>query len=96
MFLISLSTRLTKSVDGGILLDVLQGAMFSLNPVGTRIIELLREPQDSLSLAAKISQEFAVSEETVRGDVEEFLATLAKQGLLAPKNDEPDSADGGL
>ena len=96
MFLISRSTRLTSSVDGGILLDVQKGVMFSLNPVGTRIIELLREPQDSLSLAAKISQEFGVSEETVRGDVEEFLATLEKQGLLALENTDPGSTDGGL
>jgi len=96
MFSISRSTRLTKSVDGGILLDVQKGEMFSLNPVGTRIIELLREPQDSLSLAEKLSQEFGVSEETVQDDVEEFLATLGKQGLLALNNAEPGSTDGGL
>ena len=96
MFWISRSARLTKSADGGILLDLQKGVMFSLNPVGTRIIELLREPQDSLSLAAKISQEFGVSEKTVRRDVEEFLAALGKQGLLAPKNAEPGSTDGGL
>ena len=90
MFLISLSTRLTKSVDGGILLDVQQGAMFSLNPVGTRIIELLTEPQDSLSLTARISLEFGIPEETIRSDVEEFLATLAKQGLLAADSSSSD------
>ena len=96
MFSISRSTRLAKSLDGGILLDVRQGAMFSMNPVGTRIIELLRDPLDSLALTAKISQEFGVSEETIRGDVEEFLATLGKQGLLDQKNAEPSSTQGSL
>jgi hypothetical protein len=82
MSTMSPSIRLAKSQDGGVLLDVEQGAMFSLNPVGARIIELLREGHDQLSLVGTISREFHVSPETVREDVAGFLRTLREQHLL--------------
>ena len=83
MFTISESVRIAKSPDGGILLDVERGAMFSLNPVGARILELLQQKYSMLSLVAQIRQEFGAPEEMVRGDVEEFLSTLREHGLLA-------------
>jgi hypothetical protein len=82
MLTISQSIRLTKSQDGGILLDVEHGTIFSLNPVGTRIIELLEEGQSLSSLVRQISREFGVSEEIVKGDVDEFLSSLQQQQLL--------------
>jgi hypothetical protein len=82
MLTISQFIRLTKSQDGGILLDVEHGAIFSLNPVGTRIIELLEEGQSLSSLVRQISREFGVSEEIVKGDVDEFLSSLQQQQLL--------------
>jgi hypothetical protein len=82
MLKISQSIRLTKSQDGGILLDVEHGAIFSLNPVGTRIIELLEEGQSLSSLVPQISREFGVSEEIAARDVDEFLSSLQQQRLL--------------
>lgn len=81
MFSISKSVRLTKSADGGILLDVERGAIFSLNPVATRIVELLLREQSVSSLATQIGQEFGISEELAR-DVNDFLSTLREQRLL--------------
>jgi hypothetical protein len=96
MFKISESIRLSKSIDGGILLDVEQGAIFSLNPVGARIVELLREPQTHASLVAQVSQEFCVSEAAVKEDVEEFLASLRRQHLLDDQDNAASSAQGAL
>ena len=79
---ISSSIRLTKGQDGGVLLDVDKGAMFTLNSVGVRILELLQEGQTIPSVVSQISREFGAPEREVRGDVEDFLRSLSKQGLL--------------
>lgn len=82
MFSISKSVRLTKSQDGGILLDVERGAIFSLNPVATRIVELLEQEHSVSSLVAQIMDDFGVSEDTVAEDVDAFLSKLRQQRLL--------------
>lgn len=82
MLTISRSARLSKSPDGGILLDVDRGLLFSLNSVGIRIVELLQVGNDAMHLANVISQEFRISEETARNDVADFLTALRKQHLL--------------
>jgi Coenzyme PQQ synthesis protein D (PqqD) len=82
MLTISRSARLSKSSDGGILLDVERGLVFSLNPVGIRIVELLQDGNDVLRLANTISQEFRISQEIARTDIADFLTALQEQHLL--------------
>ena len=82
MLNISRSIRFTKGQDGGVLLDVDKGAMFTLNRVGVRILELLQEGQTMPSVVSQISGEFGAPEREVRSDVEDFLRLLSKQGLL--------------
>ena len=82
MFMISTSVRMTKSQDGGILLDVEKGEIFTLNPVGTRIVELLQEGHDEFSLARTLSREFSVPEEVVKRDVDDFLFRLRQERLI--------------
>ncbi|MFZ0521562.1 MAG: PqqD family protein [Candidatus Acidiferrales bacterium] len=82
MLTISTSLRMTKSQDGAILLDVEQGEIFALNPVGTRIVELLQEGHDEFSLTGTLSREFGVPEEVVKGDVDDFLTRLRQQHLI--------------
>ena len=90
---ISRSVRLTKSADGGVLLDVEQGAIFSLNAVGLRILELLQQGQTTASVVNRISREFGAPEQLVLEDVEGFLQSLAERGLLeGPKQAGHDSA----
>jgi len=81
MFLISKSVRLTKSRDGGILLDMERGGIFSLNPVATRIVELLGREQSVSSLVDQIGHEFGISE-PLAPDVVDFLSTLRDERLL--------------
>jgi hypothetical protein len=82
MLTISKSVRLTKSADGGVLLDVERGEIFTLNPVGARIVEILREGQDERSLASTLSREFSVPEEAVKRDIVGFLCTLREECLI--------------
>ena len=96
MFSISPSVRLTKSQDGGVLLDIEQGEIFSLNPVGTRIIELLQTEQTRSSLVRLVSCEFSAPEEIVAADVDEFLSILRQQHLLSERATGQSFAGGGL
>jgi len=96
MFSISPSVRLTKSQDGGVLLDIEQGEIFSLNPVGTRIIELLQTEQTRSSLVRLVSCEFSAPEEIVAADVDEFLSILRQQHLLCERATGQSFAGGGL
>jgi hypothetical protein len=91
MFSISKSVRLTKSRDGGILLDMERGGIFSLNPLATRIVELLRREQTVSSLVAQIGHEFGISEQ-LASDVTDFLSTLRNERLLQQSEDNPPSA----
>lgn len=96
MFSISPSVRLTKSQDGGVLLDVEQGEIFSLNPVGVRIIELLQREQTRSSLVLLLSREFTVREEAIAADVDGFLSILRQQHLLNERASGQSFAGGGL
>jgi len=96
MLTISQSVRLTKSPDGSVLLDVEHGTIFSLNPVATRIIELLEERESISSVLNQISREFRVSEEIVKQDMDEFLSTLQQHGLLNEYKAERQSVRGDI
>jgi hypothetical protein len=88
MFLISKSVRLSKSLDGGILLDMERGGIFSLNPVATRIVELLGREQSVFSLVDQIGREFGISE-LLAPDVVNFLSTLRDERLLEDSEGNP-------
>jgi hypothetical protein len=94
MLTISRSARLSKSPDGGVLLDVDRGGIFSLNSVGTRIVELLQQGKDAMSIAEAVRREFRVSEDTAKKDVTDFLATLGEQQLLNDYREAGRSMDG--
>jgi hypothetical protein len=82
MLTISRSARLSKSPDGGVVLDVDRGVIFSLNLVGARIVELLQQEKDAMSVAEAIRREFQVSEEMATKDVADFFAILREEHLL--------------
>ena len=84
MLTLSQDIRLATSQDGGILLDLAHGVFFNLNPVGVRIIELLRQGHDLSSLTRTIGSEFHVSDEIVKRDVDDFLSSLRQQRLIRP------------
>jgi len=82
MHKISDSVRSTHGQDGAVILDVQQGQMFNLNRVGSRILQMLESGKTEPVITAQISQEFGMQEEIVRADLEEFVQTLARYGLI--------------
>lgn len=85
MYRVSEGVRSTHGQDGAIVLDVHQGQMFNLNPVGSRILELLESGSTEADIVEAISREFSVSRELVRNDVCEFIESLKKHKLVAER-----------
>jgi hypothetical protein len=78
--------RSTRTQDGRVLLDVRHGQMFSVNVVGSRILELIELGWDESRIATEISQSFATSIAVVRGDVHDFIEDLRKREILTTAN----------
>ena len=67
------------------MLDVQHGQMFNLNPVGSRILELLETGSAESDIVNVISREFTTSREVVENDVREFIESLKKHKLVADR-----------
>jgi len=59
------------------------GKYVGLTEIGARIWELIGTPQDLDALCGKLREEFEVSDETCRADVETFLKELAKHEAVS-------------
>jgi hypothetical protein len=82
MFALADTIRRTQTEDGGILLDIHHGQMFSLNAVGSQMIELLEKGFDEGQIAAHVARAYAADIETIRADVRDFIAVLKKHHIL--------------
>ncbi len=58
------------------------GKYFGLNEVGSRIWELLEQPRSMADLCAQLQHEFDVDAAACHEEVSQFLAALAKEGLI--------------
>ena len=67
------------------MLDIHQGQMFNLNPMGSRILELLESGSAEVEIVDMISREFSASREMVENDVREFIASLKEHKLVAER-----------
>jgi Coenzyme PQQ synthesis protein D (PqqD) len=85
MYRVSQGVRSTHGQDGAIVLDVQQGQMFNLNPVGSRILELLESGSGEAEIVEAISREFTASREIVENDVREFIGSLKEHKLVAER-----------
>lgn len=84
MFQISETIRHNETADGGILLDVHHGQIFSLNVVGSKILELLKQGYDEARIADEISCYYGADKDVVRADVSEFIEVLQRHHILQP------------
>lgn len=82
MYRISDTVRSTHTPDGAVVLDIRQGEMFNLNPVGSRILELIKNGHSETAVVDEISRQFHADRAVVQRDVEEFLASLREHRLL--------------
>ena len=85
LYRVSDGVRSTHGQDGAIVLDIHQGQMFNLNPVGSRILELLESGSTEVDIVETISREFNASREMVENDVREFIGSLKEQKLVAER-----------
>ena len=72
-----------RIVDGELLLVNAEGGeILVLNECGVLIWQQLDGEHDVAALVGRVAETFDVDEPTARGDVEEFLASLAARGIL--------------
>jgi hypothetical protein len=74
--------RSTSTPDGSIVLNVENGKMFRLNPIGSLILTLLNTGTPIPQVLEEISRQCHIEVETIREDVLHFLSTLDAFGLL--------------
>jgi hypothetical protein len=67
--------------EGAVLLDLVSEQYIGLDPVATRIWQLLMEDSDTERLIAKMLLEYDVNPERLRNDVEAFIRQLCAEGL---------------
>jgi Coenzyme PQQ synthesis protein D (PqqD) len=82
VYAVSSGVRSTSNEDGGIVLDIDQGQMFRLNPVGVLILDSLSSGCAEIEIAKAISKQYSISEETAVADVREFLESLEEHKLI--------------
>lgn len=80
-------TRNSKTISGRlhdelVMMDLDQGKYFSLNPVATRIWDLLENPLDMDELCGALTVEYDVSTEQCMNEVKEYLEEMAALGLV--------------
>ena len=74
--------RRASSPDGAIVLHLRRGTMFHVNPMGSKILDLLEQGLGPSQIAERMSAEFDVSLEVVQTDLEFFLQSLKTHGVI--------------
>ena len=69
-----------------VLLDYDRGIYYGLNPVGTRVWQLLAEGEALEGIVARIVDEYDVARETAEADVQTLLRDLEAKELVSPSS----------
>lgn len=80
--------RRVSSADGGVVLDLRRGAMFRVNPLGSRVLDLLDGGKSPRQIAEQISAEFGITLGRAQADIAEFFTSLENYGVLNPQNSD--------
>lgn len=86
IFRMSDSVRRTETPDGGVLLDVERGQIFSLNVLGAKIIGLIEQGYDEANIAEEIGTRYAVDPHVLRSDLIDFIETLVQHHIIQPSH----------
>jgi len=70
--------------DGSVLINLESGRVFSLNGVGAKIWTKLEERLTFEAILDSLAQEYDISYEQLRTDLERFIYELEKKGLVEP------------
>ncbi len=69
-----------------VLVNLARGTCFTLDPVGTRIWQLLGEQDRLVEVARTLTLEFDVNEETATGDLLAIVGELLERDLLTDRD----------
>jgi hypothetical protein len=76
------SVRRTRGPNGGTLLHIFSGEMYRLNPVASRILDLVEDGCEEDEIVRAIQNEFQVDGNLAKADVSQFLIALKERGLI--------------
>ncbi len=71
-----------ESADETILVNLKNGRFFGLGTTGALIWQYLENPCTAAGIAARLGAAFGVGPDEVRPDLDQFLASLAGEGLI--------------
>jgi hypothetical protein len=74
--------RSVHSSDGGVVLDVDRGRIFSLNPSGSAIFRLLEQGFTDDDIVRELVERFEISPVVARSDLAEFCHALEHYALF--------------
>lgn len=82
----SSTVRDIANQDGAVLLDIHQGLCFSINPVGSKIWQMIKQQHSLDQVIDALADEFSIPKERIHDDVMEFTSTLTANGLLVARH----------
>jgi hypothetical protein len=82
---VAATIRSNHTSDGAVVLDIHGGQMFRLNPVGSRILEGLKNGLAVPQIAMEISEAFGISLATAEMDLRDFLKNLERHNIIEPR-----------
>jgi len=71
-----------KLQDEQVLLDIDKGKYFSLNPIATRIWEILSDPKDLEELCVELTAIYDVPLEQCKKETQQYLDEMIKLGMI--------------
>lgn len=75
--------QVASEVDGEVvMMSIEKGNYYGLNPVGSRIWQLIETPVSVSALCDQLSEEFEVDRDTCQSEVLALLAELEAQSLI--------------
>ncbi len=74
--------RSTHTSDGGVVLDIGSGKIFSLNPSASFIFQLLEGGSSDGQIVEQLVERFRISSELAQNDLAEFRQMLKAHSIL--------------
>ena len=75
-------SRSVHTADGGVVLDVHRGRMFSLNTAGSLIFQLLEQGVSEDRIVEELARQFSISSDRAKSDFVDFRTSLEGLALL--------------
>jgi hypothetical protein len=81
--------RSVHTPDGGVVLDIDRGRIFSLNPSGSAIFQLLEQGCTDDDIVSELVERFEITPDVARSDLAEFRHSLENYALFpGPRRSE--------